>query len=65
VRSCESVNPRIRMANEHCAIFTHEVLTALDTVDGASNMRERETIVFVRNDAKWFAIHEHLSSFPT
>ena len=65
VRSCESVNPRIRVLDRDHAIFTHEVSTTLNTSDGESDMRERETIVFVRQEGLWFAVHEHLSPLPT
>jgi ketosteroid isomerase-like protein len=65
VRKCESLNPRIRIVDDQCAIFAHEVFTALDTSDGALDMHERETIVFAKRGSQWLAIHEHLSSYPS
>lgn len=65
VRSCESVHPRIRVLDRDHAIFTHEVSTTVNTSDGESDMHERETIVFLRREGQWIAVHEHLSPLPT
>ncbi len=65
VLQCESVHARIRVLDDRHAVFTHEVFTTLDTVEGVVSTRERESIIFARYGADWLAVHEHLSSVPS
>jgi ketosteroid isomerase-like protein len=46
------------------AVFSHEVLTRVDTGDTEDAYRERETIVFRVDDGGIIAVHEHLSPLP-
>jgi uncharacterized protein (TIGR02246 family) len=46
------------------AVFTHQTFTRVRTNEGESACHERETIVFIRQDGKWLAVHEHLSLLP-
>ena len=47
------------------AVLTHRVRTTVATNDGRSELHERETIVFARQeDGRWLAVHEHLSPAP-
>lgn len=47
------------------AVLTHRVRTTVSTTAGTAELRERETIVFVRRgDGRWLAVHEHLSPAP-
>lgn len=47
------------------AVFTHDVRTTVSTRAGQAVLRERETIVFHReDDGRWLAVHEHLSPAP-
>jgi hypothetical protein len=42
-------------------VFTHEVESSVEFAGEVSTVHERETIVFVRNEGRWHAVHEHLS----
>ena len=47
------------------AVMVHDVVTDVETRAGAETLRERETIVFARqDDGHWVAVHEHLSPAP-
>jgi len=43
-------------------VLSHIVTTRVATSAGEENLRERETIVFVRRDGAWVVLHEHLSA---
>jgi ketosteroid isomerase-like protein len=66
VVDCQSSNRRVDVYGTG-AVFTHDVLTTVETTDNGSGpvqtvTSERETIVFARSDLGWLAVHEHLSS---
>jgi hypothetical protein len=63
VLSCSSSAGRVQLLGD-VAVFTHSVRTVIVTNEGESTLYERETIVFQRRDAKWIAVHEHLSPDP-
>ncbi len=46
------------------AVFTHSVDTAVETTDGPTSYRERESIVFALEGDGLVAVHEHLSPLP-
>jgi ketosteroid isomerase-like protein len=46
------------------AIFTHAVETVISSAGETITQRERETIVFRRENGHWIAFHEHLSVLP-
>ncbi len=47
------------------AVVSHRLLTRLRTHQGEETLRERETIVFARQeDGSWLVVHEHLSPDP-
>ena len=47
------------------AVLTHTVRTTVATSTGRSELHERETVVFRReDDGRWLAVHEHLSPAP-
>ena len=47
------------------AVLTHTVRTTVSTGGSEDVLRERETIVFCReDDGRWLAVHEHLSPAP-
>lgn len=64
VVSCRSTDPRVQVLGDDTAVFTHDVETEVETNAGRERVRERETIVFVRADGRWLAVHEHLSPAP-
>lgn len=43
------------------AVFTHETFTRVRTHAWESAITERETIIFIRQEGAWKAVHEHLS----
>lgn len=67
VLSCTSSEQRVQNLGS-VAVFTHRVRTRVATNAGEEELRERETIVFRRNDdgpgPRWVAVHEHLSPDP-
>jgi ketosteroid isomerase-like protein len=63
VVSCASTDRHVQ-AFPGGAVFTHSVDTSVDTPDGGSAYRERETIVFRADAAGLVAVHEHLSPMP-
>ncbi len=64
VLECHSSARRVQDLGE-TAVFTHDVETRVSTRAGEETLRERETIVFARrHDARWVAVHEHLSPAP-
>ncbi|AHY45630.1 SnoaL-like domain [Rubrobacter radiotolerans] len=60
VLECESSARRVQLFGD-AAVFTHDVRTRVSTHAGEETLDERETIIFVREDGEWFAVHEHLS----
>lgn len=67
VLSCKSTDQLVQVLSEDTAIFTHSVSTEVLRGGIRELLSERETIVFVRENAtgRWEAVHEHLSSAPT
>ncbi|MDQ6934554.1 MAG: nuclear transport factor 2 family protein [Actinomycetota bacterium] len=64
VVSCTSVDGAVRIFGD-VAVFTHRVLTEIESDGQREALDERETIVFARQpDLRWLAIHEHLSPSP-
>lgn len=58
---CRSANRDVQFV-DGVALFMHDVDTTISTSDGNVQLAERETIVFLRDDAgRWLAWHEHLS----
>lgn len=65
VLACKSLDPRVQLLGE-VAVFTHRVLTRAAIGGDELESDERETIVFARQpDARWIAVHEHLSPTPS
>jgi ketosteroid isomerase-like protein len=62
VLECLSTERRVQELGD-VAVFTHDVETRVSTLAGGEEtLRERETIVFARQDGgRWLAVHEHLS----
>lgn len=64
VLACTSSEQRVQDLGR-VAVFTHRVRTRVATNSGEDELRERETIVFRRQDGGgWVAVHEHLSPEP-
>ncbi|WP_044874852.1 nuclear transport factor 2 family protein [Pseudomonas sp. LFM046] len=65
VLACESLNPVVSLQGD-VAIFYHDVATRLRIQGEDIESRERETIVFRRQQesGRWLACHEHLSAMP-
>lgn len=63
VLSCESSEQQVQALGD-TAVLNHRVRTTVRTTAGEESLRERESIVFVRRDGRWLAIHEHLSPDP-
>lgn len=61
VHSCESSNQLVQNVGGTVAVFSHDVKTTLEFAREVSEVRERETIVFVEQNGRWVAVHEHLS----
>jgi ketosteroid isomerase-like protein len=61
VLECLSRERRVQDLGD-TAVFTHDVQTRVSTRSGEETLRERETIIFARQDGGgWLAVHEHLS----
>ena len=61
IRDCRSGNAMVTLLGD-AAVYTHDVLTTVETSKGEETLLERETIVFARHDDdRWLAVHEHLS----
>lgn len=61
VLSCSSLEQSVRLVGA-TAVFSHRVLTEVDTHNGPDSLDERETIVFEKQESgRWVAVHEHLS----
>ena len=61
VERCVSSDQRIHLVAPDVAVFTHSVSTHLNGEE--TPQRERETIVFRREDSgRWLGVHEHLSA---
>lgn len=64
VLSCATSDTFIQELGD-VAVLTHSVETRIATNEGEDSLRERETIVFARqDDGSWLAVHEHLSPAP-
>jgi ketosteroid isomerase-like protein len=63
VLGCESTDQHVQVLGE-VAVFTHRVDTHVRLGDEEEHLDERETIVFVREETGWTAVHEHLSPVP-
>ena len=64
VVSCTSSDQRVQDLGD-VAVFTHRVRTRIATRGGHTDLSERETIIFRRDDGgRWTAVHEHLSQDP-
>jgi len=64
VLGCETTDTVVQMLGD-TAVLTHRVRTTVAANDGQSELHERETIVFARQeDGRWLAVHEHLSPAP-
>jgi ketosteroid isomerase-like protein len=61
VHSCNSSNQLVQDIDGHVAVFTHDVKTVVELGGEVSEVLERETIVFSKQNSKWLAVHEHLS----
>lgn len=61
VHSCESSNQLVQEIDGNVAVFTHDVKTVVELAGEVSEVLERETIVFSKQNSKWLAVHEHLS----
>lgn len=62
VLRCASSGRRVQPLGPDAAVLTHAVSTRVATNAGEEELRERETIVFVRRDGAWLVLHEHLSA---
>jgi ketosteroid isomerase-like protein len=60
VVGCESSNPLVSVQGD-AAIFVHDVATHVRVGTEELRLKERETIVFRFEGARWLAWHEHLS----
>jgi ketosteroid isomerase-like protein len=63
VLGCTSTDQHVQVLGE-VAVFTHRVATRVRIGGAEEDLDERETIVFLREDAGWTAVHEHLSPVP-
>lgn len=64
VTSCASAD-RLVQPFPGGAVFSHTVVTSIDSADGPETYTERESIIFRVSDAGGLvAIHEHLSTVP-
>lgn len=63
VKTCRSTERNVQIAGP-VAIFTHSVETELTFNGEPVSSKERETIVFEKQEDGWLAIHEHLSPMP-
>jgi ketosteroid isomerase-like protein len=64
VLACESSNQNI-LEHGDLAVFTHSVHTRRLADGVEEELRERETIVLLRDGERWTCVHEHLSADPT
>ena len=60
VLDCESSNGCVNVQGD-VAIFVHDVATHVRVGTEEMRLKERETIVFRLEGARWLAWHEHLS----
>ena len=63
VLECTSTRQHVDVFGDS-AVFTHQTFTRVRTSEGESAYHERESIIFIRQDGKWLAVHEHLSLLP-
>ncbi len=62
VLRCASSGVRVQILGDDAAVLSHDVATRIATNEGEEDLRERESIVFVRRDGRWLVVHEHLSA---
>lgn len=62
VLSCASSNVVVQMLSPDVGVVSHDVATRIATREGEEDLRERESIVFVRRRGGWCVVHEHLSA---
>lgn len=60
--SCVSSGQVVQLLSDGAAVLSHDVATRVSTHAGEEDLRERESIVFVRTDDVWLVVHEHLSA---
>ena len=64
VLDCTTSGTDVRLHGD-TAVLTHRVRTTVRASGATSVLRERESIVFRRqDDGRWLAVHEHLSPEP-
>jgi ketosteroid isomerase-like protein len=64
VLACTSSDQTVQVVGD-TAVFTHNLITRIGLTAGEETVRERETIVFAREQGgSWLAVHEHLSPDP-
>jgi ketosteroid isomerase-like protein len=64
VLDCTTSDTDVRLHGD-TAVLTHRVRTTVVSSGVRTVLRERETIVFRRqDDGRWLAVHEHLSPEP-
>ena len=61
VHGCRSSNQKVQMLGEDAAVFTHLVSSDIEFAGEVTTIKERETIVFAKQQNRWMAVHEHLS----
>lgn len=64
VLGCSTSDTEVRVHGD-TGVLTHRVRTTARASGATSELDERETIVFRRqDDGRWLAVHEHLSRTP-
>ncbi|RZU32138.1 YybH family protein [Blastococcus saxobsidens] len=64
VLACTTTDTVVQVHGD-AAVLTHRVRTTTSERGVVSELDERETIVFCRqDDGRWLAVHEHLSTVP-
>lgn len=63
VLACESTDQHVQQHGD-LAVFTHTVQTRRLVANAEEELRERETIVLLRDGDTWTCVHEHLSPDP-
>ena len=65
ILECHSSDAHVSLQSDEVAVFSHAVETKVRIQGEESSSRERETIVFRRDQQGcWLATHEHLSPAP-
>lgn len=63
VLECKTMDQHVDLFGD-MAVFTHKTFTRARSKAGESAFYERETIIFIRENGRWMAVHEHLSLLP-